>query len=689
MIHIPPALRAIVRPVENVVRSLWARPEVRSRWPLAVVVVVPLAFLLIPLAFDLFFTIPWYIRKVMGQLTFFGILGLGLRRLLTVKPTDRWPADDSSVGLQDSGLVARALPWALQLAVASLAWPLIRYPENLGFGDWDHHLQKFEAIRQTILVWHQFPWWTPWVRAGFPLASEPESGLVSPATLLVLLFGTGVGVRLAAVACLMIAVEGARRLAWHWFREPWSAAAAGLIYGINGAVLVYTVAGYFIPMSYCAAPWMMYHAFRIGHRLRDGLALGAWSAFDILNGIQYPSVYAFVLAGLVWIRALRVQPRALRTRLLAHTLAALGVVLALTGWRLATSGSVLWDYPRVWSSFMDDPPSNAFRWLFLRPGPAILETATSTYFWESTRYVGPVVVILAFAGLIQGWRWWHTLTLLGFWLALGSVNWHHPSYWLTMWPVFKTMHVVSRWRIFGMLGLGLSVASVVARLRTDRRALLRGLAVILVLVIAVDLVSYGHEILPVATRDKPTDDVFPGPKVERVVNVQNNLGFPAILRGYGVVRAHEPLLGYDRNLPTARIWRGHPLYLGEAWANGRALEPESWSPNRIVYRAQPNEEVHINQNPGSWWLVNGRQPFADWRCVEWTKDFTVRADNRGRLELQIAPKGLALGLGIHVAGLVLLAAAVAWCLRRGIPRPPVDGGSFTETSASIPNLSPQ
>ncbi|MHC5543821.1 hypothetical protein ACYOEI_36805, partial [Singulisphaera rosea] len=278
---------------------------------------------------------------------------------------------------------------------------------------------------------------------------------------------------------------------------------------------------------------------------------------------------------------------------------------------------------------------------------------------------------------------------LGFWLALGSVQSHHPSYWLTMWPVFKTMHVVSRWRIFGMLGLGLSVASVVARLRIEGGALLRGLAVILVLVIAVDLVSYGHEILPVATRDKPTDDVFPGPKVERVVNVQNNLGFPAMLRGYGVVRAHEPLLGYDRNLATARIWRGHPEYLGESWANGKAVEPESWSPNRIVYRVRPNEEVHVNQNPGSWWLVNGRQLFPDWRCAEWTKDFTARADDQGRLELQIVPKGLALGLWIHAVGLVLLALTVVWCLRRPIPRPTIDGEVCTESSTSIPNLLPQ
>ena len=89
----------------------------------------------------------------------------------------------------------------------------MRNPDGLGFADWDFVLDKFEAVRRTILVWHQFPWWNPWCRGGFPLAAEPQIGAVSIATPLVLALGTGIGLRVAAILCIGIAVEGAYRLA--------------------------------------------------------------------------------------------------------------------------------------------------------------------------------------------------------------------------------------------------------------------------------------------------------------------------------------------------------------------------------------------------------------------------------------------------------------------------------------------
>ncbi|SIO21503.1 hypothetical protein SAMN05444166_3036 [Singulisphaera sp. GP187] len=649
---IGPSLLAVLR----------KRPGPSSRWPLAILALVALAILLGPLLFDLFMVIPWPTRKRMGQAIFLTILALGFRRLLTVKPGDAWPAPSREAGADRSSVW---LPWALQIAVASLAVPLLSHPENLGFGDWDYFLEKFESIRRVILVAHQFPWWTPWCRGGFPLASDPQCGVFSIATPLVLLLGTSTGLHLATVIDLMIAVEGARRLAWTWFREPWAAAAAALIYGVNGGVLVYTVAGHFIPMSYCALPWLLLSAFRIGHRFRDGLWLGFWAAFAVLSGIQYPTLYGLLLAGLVWIRALRVQPGPLRGRLVWHTVAAVGVGLALAGWRLATTALVLADFPRKWQSSFDASVGEVLDWMLYKPGPAVLKAATSTYFWESACYVGPAVLLLALISLIHGWRWWHTLTFLGLWLAIGSIRWTHPSYWLAQGPVFSTMHVVTRWRIPAMLGLGLSAASVLARWRTQGNAFHRALAAGLVIMIAADLIGYGHQIFAVASSVEPVESLFPGPPTATLVNVENGLGFAAVLRGYGIVRGYQPLLGYDRNLPTARLWQGHTRYRGEAWTNDDApLTTEFWSPNRIVYRTRPGQVVEINQNPGSWWRINGAFAFPNQKCAEWTKPFVARADSQGRLELRIAPKGLALGWGLHAFGIAVVLSAALACRRR-------------------------
>ncbi len=641
----------------------------RTRWLFAVLGLIGFSVVLLPVAFDFFLAIPWWYRKKMGQAIFWGLVILGLRRLWIIRPQDHWPAPDEANPIPSGWSTRRwGLPVTLQLAAASFAFPLLRHPDALGFGDWDHHLKMFEAVRRIIVYWHQFPWWNPWVRGGFPLASEPECGAISLATPLVVVFGTGVGLRIAAVLSLMIAVEGARRLAWHWLREPWGAAVAGLIYGINGGVLVYTVAGYFIPMSYCATPWMIYYASRIGGRLANGLALGFWVAFDLLSGIQYPSIYGLVVAGLVWSRALRVQPREHWGRFLLNSVAALGTVLALAGWRIATTGLVMLDYPRVWASMLQLTPFDALRWFYLRPGATVVGTMTSPYFWECACYIGLLVIAITVVSMFQNWRWWHTLTLLCFSLTLGAVQLYHPSYWLSQVPVFSSMHVVTRWRIVEMLGIGLSVAGFVTAWRQDGNRIQRLLAVAVVLIVGVDYVVYGHQIIPVARRVAPTEDQFPGPPTPKLVNVESTLAYPALLRGYGVIHAHEALLGYDRNQPTARLWRGHPEYRGEAWSDDRSLDPLFWSPNRIVFQTKPYTRIHLNVNPGSWWQVNGQHTFAGWRCAECQKPFDAQADSNGRLVLTIQPKGLQVGLWLHAIGAALIMAAVAGSRRSVRPQ---------------------
>ncbi len=77
---------------------------------------------------------------------------------------------------------------------------------------------------------------------------------------------------------------------------------------------------------------------------------------------------------------------------------------------------------------------------------------------------------------------------------------------------------------------------------------------------------------------------------------------------------------------------------------------------------EPGQEVEVNQNPGSWWRVNGRQAFAGQRVAEMTVPFVARADETGRLVLEVRPVGLEIGYGLHLAGVILLALSgwLAW-----------------------------
>ena len=126
--------------------------------------------------------------------------------------------------------------------------------------------------------------------------------------------------------------------------------------------------------------------------------------------------------------------------------------------------------------------------------------------------------------------------------------------------------------------------------------------------------------------------------------------------------------------------REDPGYRGEAWTETGQSDRSFWSPNRLVFQVEPGEAVHINQNPGSWWWVNGRPAFQGLRCAELTVPFTVMADERGRIELQIRPRGLAFGIGLHIVGAFLV--ALAWVLR---PRPQADLACTVTGSTASPS----
>jgi hypothetical protein len=469
--------------------------------------------------------------------------------------------------------------------------------------------------------------------------------------------------RLATVLCVGIAIEGAYRLAWLWLREPWAAAAAALVYGLNGAVAVSLATGYIIAMSYASLPWLAYHAFRIGGSLSHGVWLGLWMAFTLLNGLQYISLYALVLAAAVGLRAVRSGPPACRRVLLRNAAAAAGCFFLLAGWRLATVYLVLRDDRREAMTLWDEPIAAIGRHLLVRPTldwPAIAGRHWDWYV-SVTSYIGPIVAGLALLSLRTGWRWWHALVLLSGWLAIGGRHWYQPSYWLADWPFIGSMHVVTRWRFLAMLGLGLAAGSVLADWRRSGRPVVRMMAAALSLAIGGDLVALAHQQARLAFSVPPDPRSYPGPPVAGIVNVRDGLGYPCVLRGYGVIRGYEPMLSYHRDAPTLRRAREDPDYRGEAWTPEGEVRPVSWSPNRVVFRVEPGEEVFINQNPGSWWLVNGCRMFAGRRCAEPMLPFVARADDHGWLEVRIVPPGWGVGLLLHAIGAALLAAA---CLGR-------------------------
>lgn len=324
------------------------------------------------------------------------------------------------------------------------------------------------------------------------------------------------------------------------------------------------------------------------------------------------------------------------------------------------------DYPRRLYTPLDPSLLDLLRSLVTRSQPppwTVYPNETA----ESSAYLGIVPLSLAVWSLRRGPRWWHVLSLAAFALSLGTVRWYHLSFWVKDWPVFSTMHLVGRWRVVGSLGVALAAGDAIQDLRGRLSPRWRWVALGASIWIVADLGVYLYQLLPRAF-DLPVAAVeVPGPPLPRgwITQVESTIvhGYPhdyeANRDGYGVVRGYEPLLDYDRGRETARRWRGHPEYVGEFWSGEQPVEPVRWSPNRIEFGLRPGQEIELNMNPGSWWVVNGARPFSERRCVEVRERFRARADDRGRLVLEARPPHLGLALAVTLVGIGLIAATAS------------------------------
>src|SRR5579862_4150387 len=65
--------------------------------------------------------------------------------------------------------------------------------------DWDFLLQLRWAASNSLLQFHQFPFWNPYKCGGMPLLANPQADFLTPLFFLDLVFGPVVGVHLQIV----------------------------------------------------------------------------------------------------------------------------------------------------------------------------------------------------------------------------------------------------------------------------------------------------------------------------------------------------------------------------------------------------------------------------------------------------------------------------------------------------------
>ncbi|HSW99999.1 MAG TPA: hypothetical protein VLH38_03120 [Patescibacteria group bacterium] len=525
---------------------------------------------------------------------------------------------------------------AVSLIIVLVLLPVLISYKHIGWLDWDTYVSYYESIRRVIIDYHQFPWWDPWIAGGVPLYGNPQIGVISLETPLVLLFGTIFGLKLAAAIYFISGFWG-----MYWLLKELKTQLAprlllSYIWIFSTFVTFHFYAGHITFLLYLLSPWLFFLALR----LRDGwwwaVGLGLFIGFLGNASIHYMVIHSLIILG-AWMTVEFVTSKDKKIFILRSLVAwAIGLVMWLP--HLYFAYTYVSDFPAQASALLQPvsdwrTTARAFLLPLQRPDNPL---RNGLRWWEYSSYSGVTTVILFFAVTINYFRdfYKHKKMNLGliffigflicFTLGLGPFAKFSPYNILQHMPVLKSTEVPSRW-----FGWCLFFALLTISQCKKPTKLLTALLVIAAIELTVTL---------------PLGRIFRHTPPARIANsnFQQHYDFPVpdpytsnmyqgIISNYGVIPAYEPII-FRSGLPLARC--GIEDGCGLASDNARVLY---WSPNIIRLQRAAAGTITVNINPGSYWLVNGKRLFANDRVAEPGKQFLI-TDPSKNIVLEIKPQ---------------------------------------------------
>ncbi len=320
-------------------------------------------------------------------------------------------------------------PWLPRLGLGVFAiilsvfgwWSmLVAYPHTQ-FGDGQFFHQMVEAMRASIVRYHELPLWNPYQCGGVPLWDNPQGISAAPLMWPLLPFGTTRGIQIWYVIHSAMGVVCMWLFARHELKLSHGAAlVAAVAFTFAGTHNNHLTGGSVTWVSFLYLPLGLLLWRRAENDARFAVGLGIMVAWMVHEGGTYSLPYTALLLGLetltrIWsLRRLRaIAKAALVVAVVGLGLGAsrlLPVLDQLRSHNRSLGGES--DYVR-WSTFAD---------MFLARDHG-RDMPGQDYVWtEYASYVGPIVLILALLGIVLGgWQvaWMFPLLLVSFLLMLG------------------------------------------------------------------------------------------------------------------------------------------------------------------------------------------------------------------------------------------------------------------------------
>jgi hypothetical protein len=509
-----------------------------------------------------------------------------------------------------------------------------------GDRDWYNFIGPWaDALRLSILKYHQFPWWNPWSMSGQPFFAEPQTAVLMPDTLLLLGFGSVVGYKLVVLFYGFVGYEGSRFLCRQLFGKSRFVDACSIIPALLPPLALHLGVGHVVLLAFWLFPWLLGLGLTWSVSARRSVAFGVVIGCLLLTYLHYTIIIGFTLVGPVvlvkLIRSFRSSEVWRRAALVMCT--ALGMGLT----RIVLTVAFISGFPRTeWRHYPIVASLGQVVMVLIEPlqDRGVRMAGVDLDAWELGSYVGVLALLLAYEGFRRGERKLrplHIVAALCLLFAWNNRDWFLPAYWMHFVPPWKSMVAITRWRLFACyLVLVGAVQGLVVIRRDGRPRLAAALAALVIFDLGFH-VFYAYR--GTFVTEAPAFQMAADPP--KTVNDDALSTWTHIRMNLVSMGAEFPLLGWDPHPPSRRHIETEG-YAGD-FVGTKPVEVVSWSPNRIRLVGSPGDTLTLNINPSSYWVMNGQRLFPNDRAMEPTLPFEVTVPSNGRIDLVARPPHLA------------------------------------------------
>lgn len=520
-------------------------------------------------------------------------------------------------GRKRARLVEMATGVLLAVAFAAVfTYPVLqRFGRLTGNNDWDQQLTSHFVSYVTVVRYHQFPLWNPYVCGGTPALADPLSRILTPFFFLHLLFGPEAGLQLEILLHVAIAVAGGYHLGRVLGFSRIASVLTAVVFPGSSWLYLHLAEGHIAWLPYLYLPWLVvlfWPALTKRNLFRAGIA-GGVIALQVGEGGIWAAPLSALTAAVLTLVAM-FQQRSIRpTRILLCT--------ALVGFALSAPKLLpMWQLMQINPRVIESPERSDAYLLY----DAFLSTDQDRYgqktsalyvegFHEYGAFVGIAIFALVVVGLLPDrerrhhYGPWLTLAVVALLLGVGRFETSSGRSLWSIWsqahqlPFLRSMHVPSRSFPLVVFAAGL-LAAIGCDALTKRFGARGTLAAA-----ACGLVFLGQAWLTGPSQlnrmygDVEGDWEPASTFRQAAVSTWDHM-YPSARAGLGAIDCYEP-----GHLPIAAQREGGPDYRGEAYLDGAGtVTLSSWSPNALSYDldASGESQLTINQNFDSAWTIS-------------------------------------------------------------------------------------